>query len=136
MGAIGSRRPGSVGSNWSSISIKRFRNPSGDIQLTSRAAVSEERATNAAEAMCGPASTLRRNTMRADDASCTEMTLADNPVKRMHHHAYACWDSEETRHFYEDLLGMPLIAAIVIEDPLRNDGSRYCHTVFEIADGH
>jgi glyoxylase I family protein len=104
--------------------------------LTPTAAASEDRATNPAEAMCGPASTMRRNTTRADEASCTEMTLADNPVKRMHHHAYACWDSEETRHFYEDILGMPLIATIVFDDPLRDDGSRYCHTVFQIADGH
>jgi catechol 2,3-dioxygenase-like lactoylglutathione lyase family enzyme len=64
------------------------------------------------------------------------MTAADSAVKLMHHHAYACWDSEETRHFYEDILGMPLIATVVLEDPLRNDGSRYCHTVFEIADGN
>lgn len=88
--------------------------------MTSTAAISKERATNAAEAMCGPAST----------------TLTDSPVKRMHHHAYACWDSEETRHFYEDILGMPLLATIVLEDPLRIDGSRCCHTIFGIADGH
>lgn len=74
--------------------------------------------------------------MRTNEASCAEMTMADNPVKRMHHHAYACWDSEETRHFYEDILGMPLIATIVVDDPLRNDGSRYCHTIFGVADGH
>jgi glyoxylase I family protein len=64
------------------------------------------------------------------------LTRADNPVRRIHHHAYACWDSEETRHFYEDILGMPLIAAVVLEDPLRKDGSMYCHTFFEIADGN
>jgi|ERR1700730_9286557 len=103
--------------------------------MTSTAAALEERATNASEAVCGPASTSQRNMMHADDAGCTEMTMADNPVRHMHHHAYACWDSEETRHFYEDILGMPLIATVVLEDPLRNDGSRYCHTFFEIADG-
>src|ERR1700716_3641475 len=100
------------------------------------AAALEERATKAAEAVGGPASTIQRNVMHADDAGSTEMTMADNPVRQMHHHAYACWDSEETRHFYEDILGMPLIATVVLEDPLRNDGSRYCHTVFEIADGN
>jgi glyoxylase I family protein len=103
--------------------------------MTSTAAVLEERATNASEAVCGPASASQRNKMHADDAVCTDMTMADNPVRHMHHHAYACWDSEETRHFYEDILGMPLIATVVLEDPLRNDGSRYCHTFFEIADG-
>jgi hypothetical protein len=34
----------------------------------------------------------------------------------------------------EDILGMPLIATIVLEDPVRTDGSMYCHTFFEIAD--
>jgi hypothetical protein len=43
------------------------------------------------------------------------MTAADNPVRHVHHHAYACWDSEETRHFYEDILGMPLVATIALE---------------------
>ena len=103
--------------------------------MTSTAAALEERATNAAQAVGGPASTIQRNVMHADDAVCTEMTMADNPVRQIHHHAYACWDSEDTRHFYEDILGMPLIATVVLEDPLRNDGSRYCHTFFEIADG-
>jgi glyoxylase I family protein len=56
-------------------------------------------------------------------------------VRQIHHHAYACWDSEETRHFYEDVLGMPLVATIVHKDPLRADGSMYCHTFFEVADG-
>src|SRR5580700_7096870 len=65
----------------------------------------------------------------------TFMTASDNSVRRIRHHAYACWDSEETRHFYEDILGMPLIATIVLEDPVRTDGSMYCHTFFEIADG-
>jgi glyoxylase I family protein len=64
------------------------------------------------------------------------MTSTDNSVRHIHHHAYACWDSEETRHFYEDILGMPLIATIALEDPLRTDGSMYCHTFFEIADGN
>src|SRR3984957_8213880 len=81
---------------------------------------------------------IPRNVMREDDTAGTEgtdMTVAASPVRQVHHHAYACWDSEETRHFYEDILGMPLIATVVTEDPLRNDGSRCCRTVFEIADG-
>ena len=73
--------------------------------------------------------------MREDDAAGTEMTATDNSVRHIQHHAYACWDTEETRHFYEDILGMPLVATIVLEDPLRTDGSMYCHTFFEIADG-
>jgi glyoxylase I family protein len=74
--------------------------------------------------------------MREDNAAATEMASADDSVRYMHHHAHACWDSEETRHFYEDILGMPLVATVVLEDPLRDDGSRYCHTLFEMADGN
>ena len=74
--------------------------------------------------------------MRENDAAVMDMTRSDNPVRRIHHHAYACWDSEETRHFYEDILGMPLIETVMLEDPLRRDGSMYCHTFFQIADGN
>jgi glyoxylase I family protein len=61
--------------------------------------------------------------------------VLDNPVRLMLHHSYACWDSEETRHFYEDILGIPLVATVVLEDPLRR-GCKYCHTYFEMGDGH
>jgi hypothetical protein len=74
--------------------------------------------------------------MREDNAAGAEMTTADNPVRQVDHHAYACWDSEETRHFYEDILGMPLVATVVLEDPLRKDGALYCQTFFEIAEGN
>jgi glyoxylase I family protein len=67
------------------------------------------------------------------DAGRTETTTI--PLRHIHHQAYACWDSEETRHFYEDILEMPLIATIVIEDSFRTDGSGHCYTFFEIGDG-
>jgi glyoxylase I family protein len=63
------------------------------------------------------------------------MMASENRVRQMLHHSYACWDSEETRHFYEDILGVPLVATVVLEDPLRR-GSKYCHTYFEMGDGH
>jgi glyoxylase I family protein len=72
-------------------------------------------------------------TTHEDDAGRMEMTTSS--VRHIHHQAYACWDSEETRHFYEDILEMPLIATVVIEDPFRTDGSGYCYTFFEIGDG-
>jgi glyoxylase I family protein len=68
-----------------------------------------------------------------DDAGRMEMTT--RPVRHILHQAYACWDSEETRHFYEDILEMPLIATVVIEDSFRTDGSGHCYTFFEIGDG-
>jgi len=74
-----------------------------------------------------------RVTTAEDDFMRAELTTS--PGKHIHHRAYACWDSEETRHFYEDILEMPLIATVVIEDPLRNEGSGYCYTFFDIGDG-
>ena len=35
-------------------------------------------------------------------------------IKGLHHNAYRCRDTEETRHFYEDFLGLPLIEALQI----------------------
>jgi glyoxylase I family protein len=67
---------------------------------------------------------LVRNVDQVISQLKTEMSM----VRHIHHQAYACWDSEETRHFYEDILGMPLIATLVTED--------YCLTFFEITDGN
>ncbi|MFZ8954974.1 MAG: VOC family protein, partial [Burkholderiaceae bacterium] len=30
------------------------------------------------------------------------------PIQGLHHYAYRAKDAEETRHFYEDILGLPL----------------------------
>jgi glyoxylase I family protein len=86
------------------------------------------------EMSMAPTAALKEmTTTDEDDAGHMEMTT--HPVRHIHHQAYACWDSEETRHFYEDILEMPLIATVVIEDPLHNDGSGFCYTFFEIGDG-
>jgi glyoxylase I family protein len=56
---------------------------------------------------------------------------------RMHHHAYAVKDQEANRHFFEDILGIPLVATWC-ERTFRPEVGRevdYCHTFFEIADG-
>ena len=34
--------------------------------------------------------------------------LLDQPPTRLHHNAYVCADQEATRHFYEDIVGLPL----------------------------
>ena len=70
-----------------------------------------------------------------DEHDAGRMELTSIPVRHIHHQAYACWDSEETRHFYEDILEMPLIATVVIEDPFRTHAPAYCYTFFEIGDG-
>ncbi|MGE0703459.1 MAG: VOC family protein [Vicinamibacterales bacterium] len=59
-----------------------------------------------------------------------------NRVKMLHHHAFRCRNAEETRSFYEGLLGFPLVAACIEPiDPLTNEPKPYMHMYFELADG-
>ncbi len=50
-------------------------------------------------------------------------------IKGLHHNAYRCRDSEETRVFYEDFLGLRLVSAFEI------DQGRALHTFFAMDDG-
>ncbi len=50
-------------------------------------------------------------------------------IKGLHHNAYRCRDSEETRTFYEDFLGLRLVSAFEIDE------GRALHTFFEMDDG-
>ncbi len=57
-------------------------------------------------------------------------------VKRMHHHALRTNDMEATRHFYEDILEMPMVSALVeMVDPTRGAETPYLHCFFEMGDG-
>jgi catechol 2,3-dioxygenase-like lactoylglutathione lyase family enzyme len=54
----------------------------------------------------------------ANETITKPRTGAELP-QRLHHNAYVCADQERTRHFYEDILGLPLIATwIERHDPL------------------
>ena len=57
-------------------------------------------------------------------------------IKSLHHWAYRCRDAEETRQFYEDVLGLRL-AHVVSADivPSTGEYSPYVHIFFEMADG-
>ncbi len=50
-------------------------------------------------------------------------------IKGLHHNAYRCRDSEETRTFYEEFLGLPLVSAFEIDE------GRALHTFFQMDDG-
>jgi len=50
-------------------------------------------------------------------------------IKGLHHNAYRCRDSEETRVFYEDFLGLQLVSAFEI------GGGNALHTFFQMDDG-
>lgn len=63
-------------------------------------------------------------------------TLAELPA-RLHHHAFVVKDQEVNRHFFEDILGMPLVATWC-EHSYHPDFGReidYCHTFYALADG-
>ena len=49
----------------------------------------------------------------------------------LHHHAFVVADQERTRAFYEDVVGLPLVATWTEVDP----SSDFCHTFFELGDG-
>lgn len=54
---------------------------------------------------------------------------------RLHHSAYVSRDLEATRHFYEDIFGLPLVATWCEKDMLFGKERTYCHAFFGIADG-
>ena len=57
-------------------------------------------------------------------------------VHGLHHFAYRCRDAEETRAFYEDVVGFPLVLALDIDrHPTTGEPVRYLHTFFEIGSG-
>ena len=58
------------------------------------------------------------------------------PVRGLHHFAWRCRDCEETRAFYEDLLGLPLVHVIRSDIvPSTGEHCPYVHIFFRMADG-
>ena len=56
-------------------------------------------------------------------------------IERLHHAAYRCKNSEETRAFYEDFLELPLVEAFPIGNTATGRQTRVLHTFYEMADG-
>lgn len=66
----------------------------------------------------------------------TTFTPIDVPVQGLHHFAWRCRDAEETRHFYEDLLGLPLVHVIRADNvPSTGEYCPYVHLFFALGDG-
>jgi catechol 2,3-dioxygenase-like lactoylglutathione lyase family enzyme len=61
-------------------------------------------------------------------------TKADLP-KGLHHTAYVTKDLEATRAFYEDLIGLPLVATWAEQEQLFGKERTYCHCFFGMGDG-
>ena len=64
-------------------------------------------------------------------------TIPDTaPIHGLHHYAYRCKDAEETRHFYEDVLGLPLFHIIQSDYvPSTGEYCPYTHIFFRMTDG-
>jgi len=56
-------------------------------------------------------------------------------IKGLHHSAYRCRDSEETRAFYEDFLGLPLAKTLQIGTTKTGRKTQALHTFYRLGDG-
>jgi catechol 2,3-dioxygenase-like lactoylglutathione lyase family enzyme len=56
-------------------------------------------------------------------------------IKGLHHNAYRCRDSEQTRRFYEDFLGLPLAGTLWIEETKTGRKTEALHTFYRLDDG-
>lgn len=58
------------------------------------------------------------------------------PPARLHHHAFVTTDQEATRRFYEDVVGLPLVATWTeVEHLMGDEEQEFCHTFYGLADG-
>jgi len=60
--------------------------------------------------------------------------MATRPT-RLHHTAYVTKDMRATRAFYEELIGLPLVATWCEADELFGKLRTYCHCFFALEDG-
>ena len=56
-------------------------------------------------------------------------------IKGLHHSAYRCRDSEETRAFYEGFLGLPLVKTLEIGTTKTGRRTQALHTFYRLGEG-
>ncbi len=56
-------------------------------------------------------------------------------LKGLHHNAYRCRDSEETRKFYSDFLGLPLVNVFEISETKSGRATHTLHSFYQMDDG-
>jgi catechol 2,3-dioxygenase-like lactoylglutathione lyase family enzyme len=56
-------------------------------------------------------------------------------IKGLHHNAYRCRDSEVTRKFYEDFLGLELAEAFEISTTQTGREAKVLHSFYQMGDG-
>jgi len=65
------------------------------------------------------------------------MADARPPIRSIHHAAYRCRDAEQTRWFYEDVVGLKPAAGLVLDTvPGTGEHNPYMHIFFEMDDGN
>ena len=55
-------------------------------------------------------------------------------IRKLHHNAYRCRDSEQTRRFYEDFLGLPLAGTLEINETKSGRATQTLHTFYRMDD--
>jgi catechol 2,3-dioxygenase-like lactoylglutathione lyase family enzyme len=66
----------------------------------------------------------------------THNTADAVPIHGLHHFAWRCRNAEQTRQFYEDLLGLPLVHVIRADHvPSTGEYCPYVHLFFRLGDG-
>ena len=56
-------------------------------------------------------------------------------IEGLHHNAYRCRDSEATRRFYEDFLGLRLAGTLEIKESKSGRKTNTLHTFYQLGDG-
>jgi catechol 2,3-dioxygenase-like lactoylglutathione lyase family enzyme len=56
-------------------------------------------------------------------------------IRKLHHNAYRCRDSEATRQFYEEFLGLPLAGTLEIKETKSGRATQTLHTFYRLDDG-
>jgi catechol-2,3-dioxygenase len=56
-------------------------------------------------------------------------------IQKLQHNAYCCRDSEETRRFYEDCLGLPLVGTLELDKSKSGRATNTLHTFYRLDDG-
>src|SRR5882757_5481331 len=98
---------------------------------------SSRRATSAVPGSCGApcrGATASTSTTASDSEVNIMATIPKLP-SRLHHTAYVTRDLEATRRFYEDVIGLPLLATWCEIDELFGAERVYCHLFFGLGDG-
>jgi len=65
----------------------------------------------------------------------TTKPASPSGIRGLHHNAYRCRDSEQTRQFYEDFLGLPLAASLQIGTTKTGRSCEHLHTFYQLDDG-